>query len=90
MPLIKWKYRDYPNLVHAMDIRHIVYNEQLDYCFKQEKAGVNFVICPKSPLPLGHVCHDPLVIREAYEIGRSEAVEIMPALERFLERGETA
>ncbi len=81
MPLIKWKYRDYPNLVHAMDIRHIVYNEQLDYCFKQEKAGVNFVICPKSPLPLGHVCHDPLVIREADAIGRSEAGEIMPALE---------
>ncbi len=90
MPLIKWRYRDYPELVRAMDVRHIAYNEQLDHCFKQEKAGNNFVICPKSPLPLGHVCHDPLVIREAYEIGRSEANEVMPALERFMERGETA
>ena len=90
MPLIKWKYRDYPNLIHAMDVRHITYNEQLDHCFKQEKAGSNFVICPKSPLPLGHICHDPLIIREAYEIGRSEAAEVMPALERFMKRGETA
>ena len=90
MPLIKWRYRDYPNLIHAMDIRHITYNEQLDHCFRQEKAGCNFVICPKSPLPLGHICHDPLVIREAYEIGRSEANEVMPALERFIKRGESA
>ena len=90
MPLIKWRYRDYPNLIHAMDIRHITYNEQLDHCFRQEKAGCNFVICPKSPLPLGHICHDPLIIREAYEIGRSEANEVMPALLRFIKRGESA
>ncbi|MBO4889713.1 MAG: patatin family protein [Lachnospiraceae bacterium] len=88
MPIIKWKYRDYPNLVHAMKIRHITYNEQLNHCFRQEKAGDNFVICPKSPLPLGHVCHDPLVMRETYEIGRNEANEMMPALERFMEIGE--
>ena len=87
MPLIKHKYKDYPNLVHAMKVRHIAYNEQFDYCLKQEKAGTNFVICPKSPLPIGHICHDPLVMREVYEIGRSEAEELMPALERFLEQG---
>lgn len=84
MPLIKRRYRQYPNLVHAMKVRHIAYNEQLDYCLKQEKAGSNFVICPKSPLPLGHICHDPLVMRETYELGRSEATELLPALERFL------
>ncbi len=84
MPLIKLKYKAYPNMVHAMKVRHIAYNEQLDHCFRQEKAGTNFVICPKSPLPLGHICHDPLVMREAYDLGRSEANELMPALERFL------
>ena len=84
MPLIRLKYREFPNLIRAMDIRHITYNEQLDHVLAQEKAGTNFVICPKSPLPLGHICHDPLVMREAYEIGRNEANELMPALERFL------
>lgn len=84
MPLIRFKYKEYPKLIRAMDIRHITYNEQLDHVFSQEKAGTNFVICPKSPLPLGHICHDPLVMREAYEIGRNEANELMPALERFL------
>ena len=90
LPVIKWKYRDYPELVHAMKIRHIRYNEQFEYCLRQEKAGSNFVICPKSPLPLGHICHDPLVMRETYEIGRSEALELMPALERFLEMDKNA
>ena len=85
MPLIRHRYRQYPGLIHAMDIRHITYNEQLDHVFKREKDGSNFVICPKSPLPLGHICHDPLVMREAYDIGRSGANEVMPALERFLE-----
>ena len=84
MPLIRFKYKEYPKLIRAMDIRHITYNEQLDHVFSQEKAGTNFVICPKSPLPLGHICHDPLVMREAYEIGQNEANELMPALERFL------
>lgn len=84
VPLLKLKYKDYPNLVHAMKIRHIAYNEQFDYCLKQEKAGSNFVICPKSPLPIGHICHDPLVMREVYELGRSEANELMPGLLRFM------
>ena len=84
MPLIRFRYKEYPKLIRAMDIRHITYNEQLDHVFSQEKGGTNFVICPKSPLPLGHICHDPLVMREAYEIGRNEANELMPALERFL------
>ncbi len=86
MPIIRRKYRDYPNLVHAMQVRHIAYNEQFEYCLRQEKAGTNFVICPKSPLPIGHICHDPLVMRETYDLGRSEAEELMPALERFLEQ----
>ena len=84
MPIAKRMYRKYPNLVHALSVTHIAYNEQFEYCLKQEKAGANFVICPKSPLPLGHICHDPLVMREAYDLGRSEANEHMKALERFL------
>lgn len=86
LPLIKLKYRNYPALIHAMKVRHIAYNEQFEYCLRKEKAGTNFVICPKSPLPVGHICHDPLVMRETYELGRSEAGELMSALERFLER----
>ena len=43
IPLMKLKYRDHPNLIRAMKIRHIAYNEQFEYCLRQEKSGSNFV-----------------------------------------------
>lgn len=83
--LAKRKYKEYPELVKALQSRHIMYNEELDYCFGREKAGKNFVICPKSPLPIDRVCHDPLVLRETYDLGRHEATEHLPGLIRFFE-----
>lgn len=88
MSLVKWKYKDYPNMVSALANRHIMYNEELDYCFEQEKMGSNFVICPKSPLPIDRICHDPLVLRETYDLGRQEAIEHLPGLIRFIESHE--
>jgi len=85
MPLIKFKYKQYPKFVQASDTRHIAYNEQLKNVFDSEKSGTNFVICPKSPLPVGHITHDPQLMKEVYEIGRNEALEVLPSLERFLE-----
>ena len=83
--LAKRKYREYPNLINALKNRHIMYNDELDYCFMQEKLGKNYVICPKSPLPIGRICHDPLVLREAYDLGRCEAIEHLPGIIRFIE-----
>lgn len=85
MPLVRYKYKKYPEFVHAMETRHIAYNEQQRDAFMSEKAGNNFIICPKAPLPIGHVTHDPHKMKETYEIGRMEALEILPALERFIE-----
>jgi len=79
------KYKDYPDFAKAVEERHIRYNEQLRDVFNSEKAGNNFVICPKSPLPIGHICHDRQKIKETYDLGRSEALELLPALYRYLE-----
>lgn len=85
MPLIRRMYRNYPTFSHANEVRHIRYNEQVQDVFEAERAGNNFVICPKSPLPIGHITHDPVKMKETYELGRSEATELLPALYRFLE-----
>lgn len=82
---IKHKYKEYPEMVAALKNRHIMYNEELDYCFSREKAGVNYVICPKSPLPINRICHDSLILRETYDLGRQEANEHLAGLTRFLE-----
>lgn len=88
MWFVKWKYKEYPNMVRALKARHIMYNEELDYCFGREKAGFNFVICPKSPLPIDRICHDPLVLRETYDLGRREAEEHLPGILRYFESHE--
>lgn len=85
MPLYRHRYKEYPEFVKACEERHIHYNEQLRDVFDSEKAGNNFVICPKSPLPIGHITHDRQKIKETYELGRNEATELLPALYRYLE-----
>lgn len=85
IPLVKMKYKKYPEFVKAMKNRHIAYNEQLHDVFESEKAGNNFVICPKAPLPIGHISHDAAVMKEVYELGRKEAEEQLPAIHRYLE-----
>ncbi len=42
--LIAWVYRKYPNFVKAFENRHKMYNDELDYIEKQEKAGKILVI----------------------------------------------
>lgn len=86
MPLIRCRYKDYPEFIHTSKIRHEIYNDELKHVFEQEKEGYNFVICPKSPLPIGHITHDPHKMKEVYNIGRNEALEKLTALERFLEK----
>lgn len=86
MPLIKYMYKDYPGFIEASRIRHIAYAKQRQDTFDMEKEGTNFVICPKTSLPIGHITHDPMKMKEVYDIGVREAREQLPALERFWER----
>ena len=70
MPLIRLGLRQYPNMVAAMDKRHIMYNRQLDYVAEAERKGRCLVIRPDEKLPIGHVCHSPEQMRRVYETGR--------------------
>ena len=44
MPLIKWSLRHYPHTVSAMEHRHEMYNQQLDYVRQEEQKGNTLVI----------------------------------------------
>lgn len=85
MPLVKMFYKDYPEFIKAMEERHIAYNGQLQDVFDLEKQGNNFVICPKVPLRIGHISHNPNEMMDAYETGRNIAIEMLPSLYRFIE-----
>lgn len=84
MPLVKRKYKAYPNLVEAMANRHLVYNETLTYISEKERRGEVFVIRPEGELPVSRVEKDPEKLEAAYQIGRETALKRLPALIAYL------
>ena len=84
MPAIKIILRKYPELVKALENRHINYNNSLDYIEKLEKEGKLFVLAPDEILPVGKTEHDPQKLKATYEIGRSCGLKNLDAIKQFL------
>ena len=84
LPLIRMKYRKYPNLIKALENRHLMYNAELDLIAKQEKRGELFVIRPDSPLPVKRAEKDPAKLKACYEIGRQTAEKELARLIAFM------
>lgn len=79
MPLIRMTLRKYPNMIKAMNERHIMYNKELAYVEQAEKEGRCLVIRPDAKIPIGHISHNPDEMRNVHEMGRSVG-------ERYIER----
>lgn len=84
MPLIKMKYRKYPNFLTTAQNRHKVYNDTLDYIKKKENEGSLLVIRPDCNLPVKKVEKDPERLKEVYEIGRRVATERLKEIKEYL------
>lgn len=76
--------RQYPNLIKAMNNRHKMYNAELKYIKRSEQAGKAFVIAPPEKLPVGHIEHNPDVLREVYRIGRNTANKYLDQIKNFM------
>lgn len=79
MPLIRLWLRRYPNMVRALDERHLMYNRQLEYVRQAEQEGRCMVIRPDGQIPIGHLSHDAGQMRRVYELGRTVG-------QRYIER----
>lgn len=86
MPLMKLKYKKYPKLIEAMESRHHMYNETLEYIADKEKLGELLVIRPESKLPVSRVEKDPEKLKAAYEIGRKVAADKIDRIKEYLQR----
>ncbi len=82
--LMKLKYKKYPKLIEAMENRHHMYNETLEYIAQKEKKGELLVIRPDSKLPVSKVEKDPEKLKAAYEIGRRAATERIDEIKEYL------
>ena len=69
--------------------RHEMYNAQLRYVEAQEKAGKAFVIAPEAKLPIRNITHDRQRMQRTYDIGRAQALALLPQLKAFLENETT-
>ncbi|MBR1615131.1 MAG: patatin family protein, partial [Treponema sp.] len=83
LPLIKLKYRKYPNLIKTVANRHNVYNEETKYVFDQAKNGKCFVVCPDEPLGISRAEKNPDELKRIYEMGRRIALAKLPEIRKF-------
>lgn len=86
LPLIRVKYRHYPNLVKALETRHLMYNAELALIAEQENRGNLFVIRPHLPLEVKRMEKDPARLRTCYEMGRQAAETARERLLAFLKK----
>ena len=86
IPLIRWKYQNYPNLVQDMKIRHQVYNDTLDQIADLERQGSIFVIAPEQPLNIRRTEKDINLLTDAYQKGKETTLDLMPDLKKYLSK----
>lgn len=88
MPLFRLFLRKYPQMIHGLDVRHEMYNQQLAYVARREQEGTALVIRPKTALHIGHISHDPEEMQAIYDIGRSTGLERLNDIKEFISRTE--
>lgn len=85
LPIIKRKYRDYPDFVEAIATRHIHYNETLEYIKDEEQKGSTYVIRPSVPIDIKQTENNPSELERIYQLGRSDANNCIQELSTFLQ-----
>ena len=83
MPLMRIALRHYPNIIKAMDNRHLMYNRQLEYVRQAEREGRCLVIRPETAIPIGHISHDPEEMQRVYEMGRQTGEQYINKIKEF-------
>lgn len=86
MPLIRRKYRKYPQLCKAMEERHLTYNQSVHLAKELEKKGQAVVICPSKPMVLKRIERDVDKLQKAYENGFEDARAAFGKIQRLFEQ----
>ena len=84
-PLIRLKYRRYPQFAARLIGRNAAYNRMMDLLDKWEEEGRIFVIRPEGPV-VGRTEQDPEILRTFYRQGREVMEASWDALEEYLQK----
>ena len=85
MTVFKLIYKKYPEFVKAVENRHNMYNETLDYIAQKEKHKEIFVVRPENVLDVKRVEKNPENLKRVYEIGRATAEKQLDKIIEYLE-----
>ena len=81
-------YRKYPKFAAAIKNRHIMYNNELEQIEQAQKIGAVFVIRPSKNVKIHHMETDKKVLQAVYDLGRGDAIKLLPELKKFLKEAK--
>lgn len=84
LPLVRVHFRRYPALVRQVATRHTQYNACMEEIERQEAEKKIFVIRPSAPLDVPLMGSNPNTLERIYQMGRSTAQSLLPALQAYL------
>ncbi len=87
LPILQLLLKKYPAVAKTMAERHEEYNHEMDEIKEREEKGISFVIRPPENLKIGRVEKEPEELESVYQLGRQEAIRVLPDLKRFLQVG---
>ena len=82
----KMKYREYPNLVNAINNRYINYNSTIEKISDMENKKEIFVIRPSKKLKIKRIERDVEKLQAMYDLGVEDCKNYLPDLKKFLEK----
>ena len=83
LPIIKRVYKKYPELIKAVEKRHLVYNQQLEYLEEQEKSGKVIIIRPSEKPVASRTEKDKEKIIATYNLGKKDALSMLEKIKTW-------
>ena len=78
-----WCHR-YPQVARMMNIRHKMYNSQLDYVALQARKGNALLIYPDRPLDIGRLEMNRPKMQAIYDAGREKTLQMLDEIRHFV------
>lgn len=73
LPMIRRRYKAYPNFIKALETRHVRYNQCLDELLEMEAQGKVLVIRPSKPIQISRLEKDKDKLTDLYKEGYHDA-----------------
>lgn len=86
LSIVNRKYKKYPNLIKAIENRHLNYNKSLNLVNQLEKYGDILVIRPKKPVNVSQIEKNAKKLTSLYEEGYDDAKELYDKILDFIKK----